>query len=105
MQPDDRDDRGPARADAVARRITGLENASEALVGRLRLRATGWRERARCAGESCARARYYRVAPLKRHRDTREPRQSDRARAARLHAERRLRVLGIDPDAGSVHAD
>ena len=40
-----------------------------------------------------------------RHRDPRQPRQSDRARAARIHAERRLQVLGIDPDAGGVHAD
>ena len=52
-----------------------------------------------------ARPRDDRVATPGWHRDPREPRQFDRARAQCVHAKRRLRILGIDPDAGSVHAD
>lgn len=63
-------------------------------------------------GETCrvAQTRVVRVLDTiaSRHstgRDPREPRQSDRARAVRIHAKRRLRFLGINPDACSVHAD
>ena len=72
------------------RRVAGLESASQALAGGLRLRGARWRERTNRAGENHAGAGDDRVAALGGHGDSRKPRQSDRAGASRDHAGRRL---------------